>query len=282
MFIQMYNEHYMRFPEGKEKALTFSYDDGVTADKKLVAIFNKYGLKGTFNLNSKLFDAREWHGRMDEEETFLTFADSGQEVALHGARHLFLTKVPLASAVKEICDNRAYMESKYGRIVDGMAYAYSDFNDDIVAVLKSLGVKYARTTKPTYSFDIPKDWLRLNPTCHHGDGRLASLTDKFLNESPSMQTKAREPWLFYIWGHAYEYDDDGNWNVIETLAQKVSGRKDVWFATGGEIYNYVQCYNSLVYSLDGERVFNPSCADVWLEIRGKTYKIPAGKTVTPD
>lgn len=37
---------------GKKKAVTFSFDDGVTQDIRLIEIFNKYGLKGTFNLNS--------------------------------------------------------------------------------------------------------------------------------------------------------------------------------------------------------------------------------------
>ena len=42
----------MCFPEGKTKALTFSYDDGEKQDIRLIQLFNKYGLKGTFNLNS--------------------------------------------------------------------------------------------------------------------------------------------------------------------------------------------------------------------------------------
>lgn len=37
---------------GKKKAVTFSYDDGIVYDKHLVEILNKYGLKCTFNLNS--------------------------------------------------------------------------------------------------------------------------------------------------------------------------------------------------------------------------------------
>ena len=36
---------YMKFPEGRGKALTFSYDDGVVQDKRLIEIFDKYGLK---------------------------------------------------------------------------------------------------------------------------------------------------------------------------------------------------------------------------------------------
>ena len=43
---------FMRFPGGKLKALTFSYDDGVEQDVRLIEIFKKYGLRGTFNLNS--------------------------------------------------------------------------------------------------------------------------------------------------------------------------------------------------------------------------------------
>ena len=42
---------YICFPEGKAKALTMSYDDGKVEDIRLLEIFNKYGIKGTFNLN---------------------------------------------------------------------------------------------------------------------------------------------------------------------------------------------------------------------------------------
>ena len=41
------------------KSLTFSYDDGVTQDVRLIEIFNKYGLKATFNLNSELLGNRD-------------------------------------------------------------------------------------------------------------------------------------------------------------------------------------------------------------------------------
>ena len=43
---------YICFPEGKHKVLTMSYDDGKLADRRLVSIFNHYGIKGTFHLNS--------------------------------------------------------------------------------------------------------------------------------------------------------------------------------------------------------------------------------------
>ncbi len=282
MFIQLYEEKFMRFPQGKEKALTFSYDDGVQADKKLIALFAKYGFKGTFNLNSELFGAQCWHGRMDEQETFSTFADCGQEIALHGARHTFLNRVPLAEAIKEITDCRAYLEGKFSRIVTGMAYAYNGYTKAVKDVLPALGVDYARTTLSTHSFALPEDWLEWNPTCKHSDKELFSLAEKFINLSPAAEPKNRQPLLFYIWGHSFEFDDDGNWDIVENLGKTLGGRSDVWYATNGEIYAYCKAYSSLVFSLDGERVFNPSAQDVWLELRGKVYKIAAGATVAFD
>ena len=55
---------YTCFPDGKSKAVTMSYDDGNEEDRRLVDIFNKYGIKGTFHLNSGLSDGKiprqEW------------------------------------------------------------------------------------------------------------------------------------------------------------------------------------------------------------------------------
>ena len=279
MVRQMFNEKFMRFPQGKCKAMTFSYDDGVRADLRLLEIFARCGLKGTFNLNSELFECADWHGRLNEEQTLSAFVGCGQEIALHGARHLFLAKIPLPEAVKEIADNRAWLEEKFGAIVRGMAYAYNDFNGDIKKVLEHLGVAYARTTLPSHTFELPADWLELKPTCHHGDPELLGLADRFFTRTPAEEFKHREPWLFYIWGHSYEFDDNDNWEIIENLGRRAKSVGDVWHATNIEIFNYVQAFKRLEFSLDGERVHNPSAIPVWLDIRGKTYEVKSGATV---
>ena len=51
------------------KYLTFSYDDGVTQDLRLIELFNKYGMKCTFNLNSGLLGM---DGYLDREGTRVT------------------------------------------------------------------------------------------------------------------------------------------------------------------------------------------------------------------
>ena len=89
----------------------------------------------------------------------------------------------------------------------------------------------------------------------------------------------QEKILFYLWGHSYEFDNDGNWQLIEDFCAFIGGREDVWYATNGEIYEYVQAYNSLQYSADGHLVKNPTSVDVYIHYFGKPYIIPAGKTV---
>lgn len=279
MFIQMYEEKYMRFPEGRAKALTFSYDDGVEADVRLVKLFDKYGLKGTFNLNSMLFDCKEWHGRMDEEQTYSTFNNSLHEVALHGARHIFLNKVPITEAINELLQNRLYLENKFNRIVRGLAYAYNSYSDEIINVLPQLGIAYARTTENSHTFELPQNFLKWNPTCHHSDPQLLEFAEKLLTCSPNTEKKHREPCLMYVWGHSYEFDDNNNWELIEKFAKKVSGKNDIWYATNIEICQYVSAFRSLVFSADGERVYNPSAISVWIELRGRVYKIEPNQTL---
>lgn len=281
-YIQFYEEKYMRFPEGKYKALTLSYDDGVRADLHLMKILSDYGLKCTFNINTNRFDNRGKHDRLNEEETLAAYSNCGHEIALHGDRHVVMTKVPLPEAANEILRNRAYLERAFGRIVRGSAYAYGAYNEDVIKMLEALGVVYARTTKPTYSFDIPKNWLALDPTCHHKDERFKEVADRFLNDAPAIGTKHSEPWLFYLWGHAYEFDDDNNWDLIENFAARVAKSGGIWFATNIEVYDYVKAYESLIFSLDGERVKNPSAIPVWIELRGKIYKVNAGEELSFD
>ena len=64
------NKIYKAFPGGKHKVLTFSYDDGKLEDRRLVEIFNKNGLRGTFNLNTV---SRKTNGRIYMPDMRLRF-----------------------------------------------------------------------------------------------------------------------------------------------------------------------------------------------------------------
>lgn len=277
--IMLLFETFLRFPQGKQKVFTLSYDDGVKADIKLMQILAKYNVQCTFNLNSALFNRQDWHDRLPEKDVVELFGKCPHEIALHGHRHLYLSKCAPVQIAEEIVSNRLYLENTFGRVVNGMAYAYGDVNEQIEGVCKQCGVVYSRTTRATHDFSIPKDFLAWNPTCHHGDPKLQELAQKFVQTSPSDFVKEREPYLFYVWGHSYEYDDKDNWSVLTNLLDVVAERDDVWYATNGEICRYVTAFGNLVWSVDGNYVHNPSAIDLWLERDKQTFCVAAGTTV---
>ena len=274
----MPSEIFLRFFEGKEKALTFSYDDGVEADIRLMDLFNKYGLKATFNLNSGFFDTSV-HARLSEEKMVSAFAQTNHEIAAHGHRHMSLTQLSTVCGIDEGFTNKKYLEQHFGKFVEGFAYPYGKFNKQVKAYLPLLGFQYARTAVKTHSFNLPEDFMEINPTSHHNDGDLTELANLFVNTYPHQNTKKRNPYLFFVFGHSYEFDDNDNWHIMENFARKVSCKQDVWYATNIEIVRYIKAFNGLTFSTDGMTVYNPSCLDVWLEHCGNLQCVPSGQTV---
>lgn len=272
----------MRFPQGKKKALTLSYDDGVEQDIHLIEIMKKNGLKGTFNLNSGLYkdegtvyESGVIQRRMSKKEITELYKDSGMEVAVHGLTHPFLEKIPDNLCVAEIVKDRENLEKQFDVIVRGAAYPYGTYSDKVVEIMKMAGMAYARTTASTGNFDLPQDWFRLNPTCHHNNPALKELAADFVEER---RRDRGYPLLFYLWGHSYEFEKDDNWEVIERFASYIGGRNDIWYATNIEVYDYVESYAKLVFSMDGERVYNPTCQKIYLEVDGKPCSISSGET----
>lgn len=273
---------FMRFPGFKPKALTLSYDDGVRQDKRLIAIMQKYGLKGTFNLNGGLFAESfngETKGKMTKEEAIALYAPAGMEVAVHGYKHRSLARIDSAMATEDVLADRKALESIFGQVVKGMAYANGSLDDDVVDILKRCGIHYSRTVVSTEKFDLPTDWLRLPATCHHNHPRLMELAKSFVEyEVDATVFQRYQPKLFYLWGHSYEFDNDNNWDRIEEFAAFVGGKADIWYATNGEIYDYLRAYDRLEWSVDGSFVHNPSAIDVYINYFGKELILSPGQT----
>lgn len=267
----------LRFPNFKLKAVTLSYDDGVVFDKKLIEILDNYGLKCTFNLNSGLFAKTKGENRrLMQEEAVELYANSSHEVAVHGYNHLSLGEIDCARASLDVAKDRENLETLFARIVKGMAYANGSFSDTAVEVLKSNGINYARTVVQTGDFAIPTDWLRLPSTCHHTNPNLMAYVEKFLGFQDAWNAR---PKLFYLWGHSYEFEDNHNWDIIENFAKEIGGKDDIWYATNGEIYDYVKAYGSLIYSVNGDMIKNPTNIDVYLNFNGMQVLVKAGETV---
>lgn len=273
---------FVRFPGGLPKALTFSYDDGVESDIRFMKILDKYGMKGTFNINSGCFapegttyPAGTVHRRMSKSECFEAYNGTDHEVAIHAYSHPFLEQLPPALATREIVDDRENLEEMFSAIIRGGAYPFGTHSDVVVDILKNSGIAYCRTTKSTHSFSLPSDWLRLNPTCHHCDERLNELADKFLEPVPTNRSSR----LFYVWGHTYEFDGSDNWYIIEDFCEKMADKPDVWYCTNIELYDYIKAFNSLEFSYNMKMVHNPSAVKVWFDYSDISYVIEPGQTM---
>ncbi len=270
----------MALKDGKLKALTLSYDDGVFQDKRLIEIMNKHGLKGTFNICTALYlpedgVRKDVNGKLKLSEAKELYLNSGHELAIHAYHHPFLEKLRSVEIITEIAEDRKFIEENYGIIVRGMAYPFGTYNDEVVDILGKCGIVYSRTTRSTNGFNFPENWLTLHPTCHHNSENLMTLAKRFVEE--------KNPWMsaemFYLWGHSYEFDIKNNWNVIEEFAEYIGGHDHIWYATNIEIYDYVQAYKRLETSFDQKIVHNPSAIDVWFENKKQIYCVKAGETI---
>lgn len=269
----------MLFPGGKRKALTLSYDDGVVQDRRLVEMLDRYGVRGTFNLNSGTLGRRE-RAVMDGIDTDISTVRPEEvaalyrrhEVATHGAKHSALTHMGPA-ALRELLDDRAALEELVPYLVRGHAYPFGLWDEDVLAMLKAAGICYARTVVSTHAFELPRSFLTWDPTCHHRDPELMALAERFCAGTPPFG----RPMLFYLWGHAYEFDMYDGWEAMERFLAYMTGyREQIWMATNMEIVRYVSAFDRLIFSADGGRACNPTDTELWLESSGAVTRIPPG------
>ncbi len=259
------------WPGGRLYAVTFSYDDGRSQDRKLADLFRRYGLKGTFNLDAGVLDTP---GHLRASELNVVF--EGQEIAGHSYKHPHLSRVPLERMAVELYEDRKRLEEACGRIVRGFAYPFGNYSDGVKQALRACGYVYARTVNRGGMSALPHDWMTWTPDCHDREAtpqRLAEFFDRKVWEEA--------PRLLCIWGHSWEFDREGGWEAAEDLCRRLSevGPEKCWFATNIEVYDYAQVLSRLEFSLACDRVRNPSTADAWLEVEGRVVRVPGGATL---
>ena len=226
---------------GKMKALTFSYDDGVLQDIRLIELFNKYGIKGTFNLNSELLghegslirnDVKVNHTKVNAQDVRHIY--DGHEVAVHTLTHPWLNGIEDENEIiRQVEQDRINLSELVGYEVRGMAYPCNNGDERVAKILKEkTGVCYSRMVNTTKSFEPFENVYMYEGTLyHHADWDiLFDMGKKFL------ELKADTPKVFYIWGHAYEFDIyPERWEQLEEFLKMMSNQKDIFYGTNIEI-----------------------------------------------
>lgn len=225
---------------GKMKAVTFSYDDGVTQDIRLVEILNRYNLKATFNLNSELLGKsgsldilgkKISHNKIQPNE--ITEIYKGHEIAAHTLTHPDMTEMAADEIIRQVEQDRLNLSELTGIEVVGMAYpgGQPNYNSRIAQIIEdSTRVKYARTTICSNDFSPQRDLYEFHPSVFHRDWeRLYALAEKFIELDPTSEK------IFYIWGHSYEFDINDEWDKFEEFCKLISNRSDIFYGTNKEI-----------------------------------------------
>ena len=284
------NKIYKAFPGGKHKVLTMSYDDGKIADRRLVEIFNRYGIRGTFNLNSDIIQEgiripwNEW------PELY-----KGHEIAVHTSTHPTIDRCPNTEIISEIFEDRKKLEAIMGYPVRGMAYPNGSSSPRVARIASDLGIKYGRTVNDQFAsvhlrnlgaavsegpimvgdengFNFPDDYMQWKPTCHHNHHLIQFGTD-FLSLK-----KTQYLYMMYVWGHSFEFDRDDNWNIMEKFCEMMSTQDDIWYATNIEIVDYMEVFARLQFAADMSFVYNPSATSGWLVVNDKNIvEVKAGE-----
>ena len=226
---------------GKRKALTFSFDDSIEQDKRLVEILDKYNLKCTFNVNSGLLgtkgtvpspDGRHFpHNKIEPSEVKELYKN--HEVACHTLTHPNLTNISNETIIYQIQQDCKILSELCGYEIKGMAYPGGGINNDerVNEVVKNhTNLKYARTNKSNFSFDLQSDYYHFDPTVHtYYWDKMVELAKEFLD------LKSDEDKIFYIYGHSYEFDFDDTWDKFEEFCKMISGKDDIFYGTNSEI-----------------------------------------------
>lgn len=280
---------FLRFPGGKTKAMTLSYDDGCRFDLRLAEIINQNHMKATFNISSGYLADNSEGFRLTAQEVSRYILGTGHEIAVHGKFHRAPGKLRPLDAIRDILDCRTELEEQFGIMVRGMAYPDSGIRefangasyDDIRRYLMDLGIVYARTLgEDNDSFGLPNDWYCWMPTAHHDNPKIFDYIREFTEIDPNQEyVSARTPKLFYLWGHSHEFDRNGNWDRMTEICARLGGRADVWYATNMEIYEYVSAYDALIISADGKKIYNPTLIPVWFDSDGELYTVKPGETI---
>ncbi len=276
----VYEQRQFAFPDGKTKAVVLSFDDGLVQDRRLVEVFERHGLKGTFHLVSDFLGTEddwliEFTGEPARYLEAGEIADlfAGHEVSSHSLSHPALTTVNDAEVLRQVNQDRARLATLSGQSVDSHAYPFGAHDDRVVSLLVGTDLKAARVVEGTGSFDLPDDPLRWAPTAHHLEAEAH--IERFLKESDG------RPRLLLIYGHSWEFDigEDGNdWTLIERISASLGSREDLWSAGLGEVARYLEAIRSLE-QLDGD-IWNRSDQPVWLRVHGKILKLDPGERLS--
>ncbi len=194
------------------------WDDGVTADVRLIDILRRHGAKATFNLNAGLHEKQRklgWIHKGTEVERLgwdeMREVYEGFTIANHSLTHLHLEQEAIEMARRDIVEGRDRLQQFFGQPVLGFAYPYGSYSEAVMKLVCEAGHVYARTTRDV---DCPfpvENAMAFHPCCRF---LAPDLWSRYEN--------AKKCGVFYFWGHSYEMITETMWGAFEEMIERIS------------------------------------------------------------
>lgn len=203
------------------KYFAFSIDDGTVYDETTIEIFNRYGIKGTFNLNSGLQDFVWYLGDLPIRRLPLYEYRSlydGHEVASHTLTHPYLDQCPDDVVVREVSEDINNLETIFEHEVTSFATPFETCGDREVWLISNYTkATNIRLSEIDESFKKPSDPYHIKVTALDIN-RALELIQEFINDDNAE--------LFVYAGHSYDFYVENTFNLLEELVKILVNNKD--------------------------------------------------------
>ena len=275
----MYGDVFMirkLYPYGKKKAFNVTYDDGVLQDVRFVGLLNKYKLKGTFNLNSKLMeDEFQWTHNCGLVVTRLKVDDvislyEGHEVASHTKTHPFMEELTKEAILCQLSEDKANLEKIFGYEIKGFAVPFHYYSDLIEECVKECGFEYGRISEESLSFAPQNNYYRWKATIFHSIDKLDNMIAEFVKTEEELA-------LFQIVGHSYDLDVDNRWEHMENIFDVISQQKDILPMTTIQIVEYFKAMDKA--EITDKSIYNKSDISLWFNINNHICEVKPNEEI---
>jgi peptidoglycan/xylan/chitin deacetylase (PgdA/CDA1 family) len=117
---------------------------------------------------------------MNEEQVRAWLA-AGHEIGSHTSTHVWLTRVPVATAREEILSSRKKLEDQFGIPVKHFCYPYGDWNESVRDLVAAAGYSTACTTEPGVNTPADSPFALKRLTARYPSRNLKALWSRLRN-----------------------------------------------------------------------------------------------------
>ena len=224
-----------------KKYVCLCFDDATQQDLKIIEMCKKYNYYDvTFFISTGLYGV-DWskavgvpHVRFTKKEVQSGIYD-GFDLASHTLNHLPLDQYQNnVKKVKSELENDAKNIYKLTGIYP-VVMAWPGGDPNVTRTLMKIAyentsIRLGRGTTSTHKFDLPKEFLWLQPTAEISEATLFSDFQRFLD------AECTEDMLFFCWGHGYELDIYNSYDKLEQFIKMIAEAEGVERVTVSEFY----------------------------------------------